>query len=63
MADEVSESSNPELWNRLKGMWNAEKNPGWVISAHTTYEVIQKVDGSIVFVPYNAESLYETTSF
>ena len=64
MADnEVSESNNPDLWNKLYEMWIAEKLPGWVVSSHITYQVIQKVDQSIVFIPYNAESLYETTSF
>lgn len=64
MADnEVSESSNPEMWNKLMAMWIVEKNPGWVVLAHTTYQVVQKVDTSIVFIPYNAEQLYESTSF
>lgn len=64
MADtEVSESNNPEMWEKLYAMWMAEKNPGWVVLAHTTYQVVQKVDTTIVFIPYNAEQLYESTSF
>lgn len=61
--EEVSQTSNPELWERLHKAWIADKRPGWVVSSRITYEVVQKVDSSIVFRPYNAESLYETTSF
>jgi len=60
---EISQESDPEVWNSLRAKWIKEKQPGWVVTQTTTYQVIQKVDGSLVFKPFTGEQLYDTTSF
>jgi hypothetical protein len=65
--EEVSQASNPSLWEKLVSIRQGETRngnaPGWVIMGAVTYQVVQKVDGSIVFKPYSSENLYESTSF
>ncbi|OGO60718.1 MAG: hypothetical protein A2Z36_02015 [Chloroflexi bacterium RBG_19FT_COMBO_48_23] len=64
MADEeITQENNPDVWNSLHATWLKEKQPGWVVTKTSTYQVIQKVDGSLAFKPFSSEALYDTTSF
>ena len=48
MADEeITQENNPDVWNSLHATWLKEKQPGWVVTKTSTYQVIQKVDGSL----------------
>ena len=59
----VTKDNNPELWQQLKNIWESEKHPGWVVSRNLTWTVIQQTDGEVAFIPYNAENMYDSTSF
>ena len=65
--EEITQESNPSIWEKLHAIWIGEEKPGgrpgYVLLGSTTYNVIQKVDGSIAFVGYTAENLYDSTSF
>lgn len=61
--EEITQESNPTLWEKLRQQWITEKRPGWVVTGSLTYQVIQKTDGDLAFIPYTGEQLYDTTSF
>lgn len=63
MAEIVTQTSNPTLWNSLYGLWLQEKRPGWVVTGRKTYTVIQNTDGEYEFHESTTQSLYESTSF
>lgn len=61
MAERISQESEPERWKALMRQWQAEHQPGYLVTGNTTYRVLRLSTG-IVFEPMHAESLYESTS-
>jgi hypothetical protein len=61
----ITKHNNPDLYNKLYGLWVEERHPGWVVlrAGGDTYKVVQVTSGSIAFDAKSMQGLYETTSF
>jgi hypothetical protein len=62
MATRITQTGNPALWAILNTKWLEDSEKGWVVSGGIHYQVGELTDGTMFFLGYTNEELYDSRS-